>query len=134
MKRWRIAVVAGLLAACIAAPARAAEWCFHDPPVNIQIAPGESFTVYVTEGVMGAQNQAALASAKISYTANSVSKDSASVTVYDYIPTDRHGTFATEMIVSSEPFGAGVVYGSTYGTSGSTMAVRFWINPKKIVE
>lgn len=123
--------VAGFLAACIAVPVQAAEWCMHDPQINIQAARGESITVYVTEGVMGSQHQATLESAKIMYTTQFAAKDSVLVTVYDYIPTDPYGTFATEMIVSSKPFAGGVVYGSASGTAGSTMKVRFWIKPKK---
>lgn len=133
MKRWRIAAAsAGLVAALVAVPVQAAEWCLRDPQLTIQTSKGDSFTVYVTEGVMGAQHQAALASAKTTYTTRAVSKSSLLVTVYDYIPTDRFGTFATEVIVSSEPYGAGVVYGAASGTSGSSMKVWFWINPKNL--
>jgi hypothetical protein len=133
MKRWRIAAAAaGLVAALVAVPAQAGEWCLHDPQLTIQTSHGQSFTVYVTEGVMGSQHQATLASAKIGYTTRALSKKALSVTVYDYIPSDAYGTFATEMIVSSRPFGAGVVYGSASGTSGSTLKVWFWINPKTL--
>jgi hypothetical protein len=123
MTRWRVAAaIAGLLAACIAAvPAQAAEWCIHDPQLVIQMPRGGSVTVYVTEGALGSQHQAALASAWIGYTTRSRGH----VTIYDYIPSDLHGSFPTEMIVSSQPYGAGTVYGSTFGRSGSTMVVSF---------
>jgi hypothetical protein len=135
MKRWRIVAAAvGLGAALVAAPVQAAEWCLHDPELRIQTSHGDSFTVYVTEGVMGSQHQATLAAAKISYTARTVTKNSLLVTVYDYIPTDAYGTFATEMIVSSQPYGEGVVYGVAFGTSGSAMKVPFSINPKTVKE
>lgn len=133
MKRWRIAVAAaGLLAVCIAVPVHAASWCMHDPQLTIQTSHGESFTVYVTEGVMGAEHEATLASAKISYTTRLTAKDSLLVTVYEYIPADQYGTFATVMIVSSQPFARGVIYGSAAGTSGTTTHVSFRINPKKV--
>jgi hypothetical protein len=133
MNRWRIAAAAaGLMAALVAVPVQAGEWCLHDPQLKIQTSHGESFTVYVTEGVMGPQHQATLAYAKLGYTTRAVSKSSLLVTVNDFIPSDAYGTFATEMIVSSQPFGAGVVYGSATGMSGSTMKVWFWINPKKV--
>jgi hypothetical protein len=133
MKRWSLAAAAaGLLAVWTAAPAQAAEWCRVDPPVDIQTSRGESFTVYVTEGVMGPQHQAALAAAKVSYTARVRSSTSVFVVIYDIIPTDSYGTFATELVVSSRPFGGGVVYGSTYRSSGTTMSVSFWINPEKL--
>jgi hypothetical protein len=130
MKRGAIAAVAaGLLAAFVAVPVQGAEWCLHDPQLNIR-TPHGSVTIYVTEGVLGNQHQAALASARTGYTTYRAAKDRLMVTVYDYIPTDSHGTFATEMIVSSKPFGSGQVYGSTSGSSGSVMTVRFSIDPK----
>lgn len=131
MKRWRLAAAAaGLAAAFVAVPVQAAEWCLHDPQLNIRTSPGESVTVYVTEGVLGPQHQTALSSAKTSYTIRVAARNRLLVTVYDYIPTDSYGTFATEMIVSSKPFGGGEVYGSASGSSGSTMTVRFLIKPE----
>ena len=133
MKAWRVAAAAaGLLAALVAVPVQGAEWCERDPAVNVPITEDESITVYVTEGVMGSQHQASLALSKTRYTTHSTSKSRVLVTIYDYIPADSLGTFATEMIVSSKPFGGGVVYGSTYGTSGSTMSLSFWIDPEKV--
>jgi hypothetical protein len=133
MKRWSIAAAAaGFLAVCVAIPAQAAEWCVHDPAISIHTSSGPSFTVYVTEGVQGLQHQPALALAKATYRARGAGENSVVVTIYDYIPSDASGTFATMMVVSSKPFGAGVVYGSSYGTSGSTMSVVFWVNPEKV--
>ena len=133
MKRWSLAAAAaGVLVALLAVPAQAAEWCLVDPPVSIQTSPGESFTIYVTEGVMGPQHQAALAGAKVFYTTRVSTPKNVFVVIYDFIPSDASGTFATEMIVSSRPFGGGVVYGSAYGTSGIPMWVSFWINPEKL--
>ena len=134
MRRWSIAAAAaGLLALCVAVPVQAAaEWCTIDPELSIETSPGQSFTVYVTESVMGWQNQAALASAKTSYATRTVSKTSVLVTVNDYIPSDSVATFTTHMTVSSQPFGKGVLYGSVYGTSSTTMSVSFWINPEKV--
>jgi hypothetical protein len=133
MKRWSIAVAAaGFLAVCVAIPAQAAEWCMHDPAINIRTTPGDSFTVYVTEGVQGLQHEPALASARATYRTRTASKSSVVVVIYDYIPSDASGTFATMMVVSSKPFGGGVVYGSAYGASGTPMSVTFWVNPEKI--
>jgi hypothetical protein len=136
MKRWSIAAAAaGVLTVCLAVSAQAAEFCLVDPPVNIQTSPGESFTVYVTEGVLGSEHLAALERATISYTTTPIKKKSVLVTVYENIPSDSfRATFATMMIVSSQPFGHGVVYGSSYGTSGSTMSVSFRINPQQVTE
>jgi hypothetical protein len=116
----------------VAPTVQAAEWCVHDPALAIRPSPGQSFTVYVTEGVMGSLHQPALASAKVTYTTRTVSSTRVFVVVYDYVPTDSYGTFATEMVVSSKPYAGGVVYGSSHGTSGSTMFVPFWVNPEKV--
>jgi len=133
MNRWRIAAAAaGLLAALVAVPVQGAEWCLRDPELNVPISPHTSITVFVTEGVMGSQHQAALTLSKTRYTTRTVNETSVLVTIYDYIPTDSQGTFATEMIVSSQPVGSGVVYGTAYGMSGSTMSLSFWINAEKI--
>jgi hypothetical protein len=135
MKRWGLAAAAaGFIAICIAMPVQAGEWCQHDPAVNIHTSAGESFTVYVTEGVLGAQHQPALASAKITYITRNAGAESVFVVIYDKIPTDSYGTFATEMMVSSEPNADGVIYGSSYGTSGTAMSVPFWINSEKSKE
>jgi hypothetical protein len=132
MRRWSIAAAAaGLLAVCVAVPAQGAEWCMRDPAVSIQTSPGNSITVYVTEGAMGSNHQAALTSATTTYATYAARKANVLVVVYDYIPTDSYGKFATMMTVSSKPFGSGVVYGSSYGTSGSTMSVWFLISPEK---
>jgi hypothetical protein len=130
MTRWRfLAAVAGLLAACVAVQAQAAaELCLLDPELAIQLPSKDSVTVFVTEGAPVAHLQA-LQLAKITYTAQAVGgKGTAQVTVYDYIPNDAGARFATLMIVSSQPFGAGTVYGSTNGTSGVTMSVTFFIS------
>jgi hypothetical protein len=134
MRRWSIAAAAaGLLALCLAVPAQAvAEWCTIDPELSIQTSPGQSFTVFVTESVDSSKHQAALALATTSYTTRSLSKTSVLVTVYDYIPGDAGPPFATRMIVSSQPFGAGTLYGSAYGTSDTTMSISFWVNPEKV--
>jgi hypothetical protein len=134
MKRWSMAAAAaGLLTLCVALPVQAvAEWCTIDPELSIQTSPHESFTVFVTEGVEGSQHQAVLVLAKASYTIHTASKKSVLVTVYDYIPGDTGPTFRTRMIVSSQPFGAGTLYGSAYGTSDTTMSISFWVNPEKV--
>jgi hypothetical protein len=128
MNRWRIAaVVAGFLAACVAVPAQASDWCIHDPQVVIHMPGGRTAIVYVTEGALGSEHQAALASARIGYTTSGSARGTVRVTVYDYIPRDHYGSFPTEMTVSSQPYGSGVVYGSVFGTSGVPMTVSFKI-------
>jgi hypothetical protein len=133
MSRFRIAgAVAGFLAACVAVSVQGAEWCVHDPALTIRTSATQSFTVYVTEGVMGTQYQAELASARTSYRTVVASRKTILVSVYDFIPSDASGSFATELIVSSKPFGSGQVYGSVYGRSDTTMTIWFWINPQSL--
>jgi hypothetical protein len=134
MKRWGLAAAAaGLFAVCVAVPAQAAaEFCLLDPELSIQLSRNETITVYVTEGVVGEEHRAALALATTSYTTTTVGRERVVVTVYDFIPTDSKGTAATMMVVSSQPYGAGVVYGTAYGTSGTIMSVSFGLNPEKV--
>jgi hypothetical protein len=134
MKRWGLAATAaGLLALCVAVPAQAAaEFCIVDPELQIQLSRDANITVYITEGVVGPEHLPALARAKANYTTVTLSKKSVLVTVYDFIPADSFGTSATMMIVSSQPYGAGKVYGSAYGTSGTTMSVSFAIDPQRV--
>ena len=80
---------------------------------------------------MDSQHLPTLARAKIRYTTHTASETRVLVTVYDYIPRDSIGTFETKMVVSSQPFGAGALYGSAYGTSGTTMSVSFRIKPER---
>jgi hypothetical protein len=47
------------------------------------------------------------------------------VTVRGNIPSDRFGSFSTILIVSSEPFGAGTIYGITRGRDGKRMELSF---------
>ncbi len=125
-----MAALAGLLAACVAVQAEAAaELCLVDPRLVIQLPSKDYLTVFVTEGAMGTEHLPTLHLAEITYTAEATAdKHTAQVTVYDYIPDDAIGRFTTLMIVSSEPFGAGTVYGSANGTSGVTMTVPFLIS------
>ena len=135
MKRWGLAAAAaGLFAVCVAVavPAQAAEFCLVDPELSIHLSRNETITVFVTEGVVGEEHRAALALATAGYTTRTVSRKSVVVTVYDFIPTDSKGTAATMMVVSSQPYGAGMVYGTAYGTSGTIMSVSFGINPEKV--
>ena len=134
MKRWGLAATAaGLFALCVAVPVQAAaEFCILDPELRIQLSRDATITVYITEGVVGPEHLPALARAEAGYTAVTLNKKSVLVTVYDFIPADSFGTSATMMIVSSKPYGAGVVYGSAYGTSGTNMSVSFRIDPQKV--
>jgi hypothetical protein len=133
MKRWGLAAAAaGLFAVCVALPAHAAEFCIVDPELSIHLSRNETITVFVTEGIVGEEHRAALALATAGYTTRTVSRKSVVVTVYDFIPLDSKGTAATMMVVSSQPYGAGMVYGTAYGTSGTIMSVSFGINPEKV--
>jgi hypothetical protein len=135
MSKARIfAASIGLMAALVATPVHATlEWCLRDPAVTIVTPGGSSSVVYVTEGALGTEHAPALSAAQITYStpawmtaqANSTSGSGTAVVLNDLVPTDASGSFPTEMTVSSQPMGGGIVYGATTGRSGSPMTVIF---------
>ncbi len=122
-----LTVLAGALAALlVAAPnVRAeAQLCLSDPPLQILLASGDEITVYVTEGA-AVQHLDAIQHATISYTARAMRAGASVIRVKDSIPTDSSGGFPVFVIVSSQPFGNGTVYGRATGTAGTPIIVSF---------
>jgi hypothetical protein len=128
-------------------PAEAGQWCSDDPPLTISAPNMTPVTVYVTTYALAPGKQADVNRESITYATHPTSlPHTILVTVYDYIPTGRYGTFSTGMIVTSQQptqlqlnawmsttpppsqmAGAGTTYGYTQGTSGTTMAVSFYL-------
>jgi hypothetical protein len=131
IRRTLVGIVgAGLLVMVGALPASAATWCINDPQVDIQLPNGATLTVFVTEGVDGFDNQAALEHAFISHTVTDVTNSNAShptyaISISDFIPSGLNGNFATGMAVTAAPNGAGRLYGWAQGVSGSPLVVSF---------
>jgi hypothetical protein len=126
LRRVVIGVVAGLFMAGTAVPAEAAEWCTDDPALSLAAPHASKITLYVTEGVMGSAHLDALRKAHIDHKIRpGKAPHSLHVTVHGNIPSDRFGSFSTLLIVSSRPFGAGTVYGSTRGVGGKPMQLSF---------
>lgn len=99
------------------------DWCGSDPPVTIQLRDGNQVTVYVTEFAQG-PHQAALDAAQVSYRL----RDEGRVRINDLIASDDGSQFATRIVVSSQPWGAGRIYGTAQGQAGDTLAVTFRLN------
>jgi hypothetical protein len=146
----RVIVVAAISVGIVLSagvPAEAGQWCSDDPPLTISAPNMTPVTVYVTTYALYPGKQADVNRESITYTTLSTNRPNyILVTVYDYIPTGRQGTFSTGMIVTSEQpsqtelntwmsktpppsqmAGAGTTYGYTQGTSGTTMAVSFYL-------
>lgn len=127
-RRVILGLAIGALAALVATPVEAAEWCLHDPALVFSAphAKHTKITIYATEGVQGEQHASALTKAHFNFKTEPV-KDHVTmkVTVHANVPGQGHESFATVLIVSSEPFGAGTIYGVAMGTSGHDMHVSF---------
>lgn len=127
-RRGILSVAVAALATMVATPAQAAEWCLHDPAL-IFSAPHVKhtrFTVYATEGVQGAEHAWALEKAHLDFkTRPGKAPGTVNLTVHANVPGKDHQSFATVLVVSSEPFGAGTIYGLAMARSGHDMHVTF---------
>jgi hypothetical protein len=127
IRRLFIAGTIGVLAALVATPAEAAEWCLHDPALVFAVPHSKhKITIYATEGVQGAQHEQALKKAHIDFEAKHGKRHGTMrLIVRAHIPDEHHQRFATVLVVSSEPFGEGTVYGVVMGQSGREMKLDF---------
>ncbi len=110
--------------------ALAAEWCDTDPLVAITTPGGNVVPVYVMVGVLGAEHLPAAQVASILYTTASdkatAGGAATKVELTVLVPDDAFATgFPTRSTASSEPYGTGIVYDSTYGKSGQQMVLKF---------
>jgi hypothetical protein len=129
IRRALVGVTVGILAALVAVPAEAAEWCVTDPALHFDAPHSKKITIYLTEGVMGAQHANALHSPEMKHEARPGDKaGTLSIWIHERIHSDRHKTFGTLVIASSEPYGGGVVYAWTTGSSESWMDLHFLLD------
>jgi hypothetical protein len=127
VRRLLLGGVLGIFLACLATPAQAAEWCLNDPAL-IFSAPHShlKLTIYATEGVQGFQHAGALARAHLDFNAKPGKlAGTMQMQVKAKIEGKDHDTFATVLVISSRPFGAGRLYGVTTGTSSHDMNLTF---------
>jgi hypothetical protein len=127
IRRFILGVAVGLLAAFIATPAEAAEWCLHDPALVFSAPHSKhKITIYATEGVAGAAHENALAKSHLDFKAKpGKGHGTMQLDVHAKIPGKDHDSFATVLVVSSAPFGAGTIYGVVFGRSDHDMHVSF---------
>jgi hypothetical protein len=127
IRRFILGIAVGVLAAVVATPAEAAEWCLNDPAL-VFAAPHAKhrLTVYATEGVQGAEHAGAMRHTHLELkTKPGAKRGTMDVSVHANIPGGGHGRFTTMLIVSSEPYAAGEIYGTATGVSGHDMVVSF---------
>jgi hypothetical protein len=121
-------ILALLLGAALAPPALASNsWSDTDPRLVIVTPAGHRLPVHLTIGVLGVEHLPAARAAVVGYTVQpSASGTATAVALTVTVPNDSLSPhFQTRTIVSSERFGAGVVYGQAYGSSGHPMQVSF---------
>ncbi len=127
MRRLILGVAFGLLGAFTASPVEAAEWCLNDPALVFSAPHSKhKITIYATEGVEGSAHANALAKSRVDFKAKPGKRHGTmQVDVHAKIPGKDHDRFATVLIVSSAPYGAGTVYAVVMGTSDHDMHVAF---------
>jgi hypothetical protein len=127
IRRFIVAVAVGALAAFVATPVDAAEWCYHDPALVFKVPHSKhKITVYATAGVMGTQYERRLEHAKLDFEAKpGKGHGTMHLRIRANIPGKDHESFSTVLVVSSQPFGDGTIYGVVTGRSGHRMELSF---------
>jgi len=127
IRRFIVAVSVAVLGVFVATPVEAAEWCLNDPALVFKAPHSKhKLTVYATEGVQGALHEPSLKHAKLDFEAKpGKGHGTIHLRIRSMIPGKDHESFATVLVVSSQPFGQGVVYAVVFGRSGRRMEVTF---------
>jgi hypothetical protein len=127
IRRFIVAVSVAVLGVFVATPVEAAEWCLHDPALVFKAPHSkQKVTIYATEGVQGALYEARLRHAKLDFEAKPGKRHGTiHLRIRSTIPGKDHESFGTVLVVSSQPFGQGVVYAVVFGRSGRRMEVAF---------
>lgn len=129
IRRALVGVAVGVLAALLAVPAEAAAWCINDPALHVDAPHAKKITIFLTEGVMGAEHAAALHSPELKHEGRPGKKaGTLSIQIRERIHSGEHATFATLLIASSEPYGGGTVYAWTTGSSNTWMVLDFLLD------
>jgi hypothetical protein len=126
IRRFVLGAAVGLLAAMLATPVQAAEWCVDDPALTFDAPHAHKLTLYLTEGVQGSKHVSALRDAHHDLK-TTPGKATGAVDLQIRVKIHGHDreSFSTMMMVSSAPFGAGTNYGMVTGTSDHEMVLHF---------
>ena len=134
MKRLRRAALVALLllvgAGRVPVVGATDQWCDVDPALLVTTPAGKQVVVYLTNGALGLEHQAAVQTASVTYTVRSVAGRTATlVRVEVTVPDDAFGSaFPTRTKASSGPQATGTVYASTSGVSGQPMRLDFTLD------
>jgi hypothetical protein len=127
IRRLIVAGAIGILTVFVATPVEAAEWCLHDPALVFKVPDSKQrITIYATEGVQGTRYEGRLKHAKLDFDAKADKRHgTVHIRIRANIPGQGRESFATVLVVSSEPYGAGTIYGVVMGRSGHRMELSF---------
>jgi hypothetical protein len=103
------------------------EWCEYDPVVLVTTPGGIPVPVYLLVGAAGVEHLPLVIAAQHSYVIEAGGGGRATQVRLQVLVPNRldGGVFATRVTASTGPLGTGTILGTTTGTSGSPMTLRF---------
>jgi hypothetical protein len=126
MRVLRVAGVMGaVLAACLATPVQAAQWCISDPTFVATTPSGQSVTLDLNVYGLGAVNATAVGAAKIVSESEVLSGKYENVTLVAYTPNGPKGVFQVNYVVTTGPAATGTTRHQVSSHSGLYQSMTF---------
>ena len=102
MRVLRVAAALGaVLAACLATPAQAAQWCISDPAFTVTTPSGQSVTLDLNIYGLGAANATAVANARVVSVIETLAGKYDNVTLVAFTPNGPNGVFQVNYVVTT---------------------------------
>jgi len=126
MRGLRVLVAVGaVVAACLATPAQAAQWCVSDPAFVVTTPSGHSVTLDLNIYGLGAVNATAVAAGKIVSVTEVRSGKYENVTLVAFTPNGPNGAFQVNYVVTTGPATTGTVLHQVSSHSGLNQQMTF---------
>src|SRR4029077_19059016 len=126
MRLVRVAVAVGaVLAAGVAIPAQAAQWCLSDPAFVVTTPSGHAVTLDLNVYGLGAVNATAVAAASIVSVTEARSGKYNNVTLVAFTPNGPKGVFQINYVVTTGPAATGTMLHQVSSHSGLYQPMTF---------
>jgi hypothetical protein len=126
MRLLRVAVVLGaVLAACLATPAQAAQWCVSDPAFVVTTPSGHTVALDLNIYGLGAVNATAVAAGRIVSVTEALSGKYDNVTLVAFTPNGPNGVFQVNYVVTTGPAATGRMLHQVSSHSGLYQQMTF---------